>query len=68
MSANSAPSRKINTDGSVFEYLMINGDRVILHFAPDFERESSAETLEHVKGILFQECADGDKLVNSGSD
>ena len=67
MSANSAPSRKINTDGSVFEYLMINGDRVTLHYAPEFERKRSAETLEHVKEILFQECVDGDKLANPGN-
>ena len=68
MSANAVPSRKINTDGSVSEYLMINGDHVTLHYAPEFEQKRSAETLEHVKGILFQEFVDGDKLVNSGSD
>ncbi len=67
MSANAALSRKINTDGSVSEFFMINGDRVTLHYAPDFERESSEETLEHVKEILFQECVDGDKLANPGN-
>ena len=45
-------TRTKDADGSVSEYLVINGNRVMLRFAPDSERENSAETMKTVKEIL----------------
>ena len=64
MGTNAGLLHKTNADGSVSECLLINGSRVTLHFAPDSERESSAEALRYVREMLFRECADGGKLVN----
>jgi hypothetical protein len=53
-----------DADGSVSEYLVINGNRVMLRFAPDSERENSAETMKTVKEILSQEFTGSGKLIN----
>ena len=51
-------------DGSVSEYLIIDGNRITLKYAPDSEREKSAEIMEALKEMLAQEFAGNDKLVN----
>ena len=53
-----------NPDGSVSEYLVLNGNHITLKYAPDSERESSAETIQNVRDALFQELTESGKLAN----
>lgn len=57
-------TRTKQADGSVSEYLIIDGNRITLKYAPDSERERSAETMQALKEMLIQEFAGAGKLVN----
>jgi len=57
-------TRTKHADGSVSECLVIDGNRITLKYAPDSERERSAETMEALKEMLAQEFAGNGKLVN----
>ena len=64
---NPITTRRKNPDGSVSEYLVLNGNHITLKFAPDSERESSAETFQNVRDALFQELTQSGKLAKLAS-
>ena len=64
MTSNPISTHTKNADGSVSERIVLNGNLITLRFAPDFERELSAETMENVRGMLFREVSVSGKLAN----
>ena len=61
---NPISTRTKDADGSVSERIVLNGNLITLRFAPDSERELSAETMENVRGMLFREVSESGKLAN----
>ncbi len=57
-------TRTKQADGSVSEYLIIDGNRITLKYAPDSEREKSAEVMEAIKEMLAQEFTGNGKLAD----
>ena len=64
MTSNPISTHTKNADGSVSERIVLNGNLITLRFAPDSERELSAETMENVRGMLFREFSESGKLAN----
>ena len=56
-------SRRKTEDGSVLEFMVLNGAHVTLKFAPDSERDRSADTMESVRESLFRVFSENDKLA-----
>ena len=61
MTSNPISTRTQDADGSVSERIVLNGNLITLRFAPDSEREQSAETMENVRGMLFREVSESGK-------
>lgn len=63
MNLNPVSTLRKNPDGSVSEHLVLNGNHIILKYAPDSERESSEKALQHVRETLFRELTEARTFV-----